>query len=422
MVDAISSINLATKTYFQKKKDEDIAWERLTPSQIIQYMNDGEDVPEEIMRWAEEVSRLEDAPDDVTYESVNGATTMDEINDVNSQGDDEQDAEDAAAKTSMTQAQAFRESMEASGETKYEQGKTLSKMSSGYVIQERLMEASLEGSADEAETISTFAEIRAEMTERKTSSMKQELDNLIAKAQSKDKSLTPADLNRIEVLGGLLNAIGTEAQQDLAQIGAELSALEAEVQQFEALPPTSADFGTETIAVGAELITDDAAEQQQITDAANSANGINTAKITLNMSKYKIFSLLFDRNHRMGLEAIKNGGNAVDAGARGVSALDTAQSNIDTQFTRIEGAQATVEEGTGVGGFDIPRTTAEQDEEAGITDSTTENNEDTADGEEKKSEEIKISSTKTGETDVKDSTLVVDSDELKKRREEKGLA
>ena len=420
MVDAISSINLATKTYFQKKKDEDIAWQRLTPSQIIQYMNAGEDVPEEIMRWAEEVSRLEDAPDDVTYESVNGASTIEEINEVNSQTD-EPVADDAAPKTSMTQAQAFRESMEANGETKYEQGKTLSKMSSGYVIQERLMEASLEGSADEAETISTFAEIRAEMTERKTSSMKQELDNLIAKAQSKDKSLTPADLNRIEVLGGLLNAIGTEAQQDLAQIGAELSALEAEVQQFEALPPTAADFGTETIAVGAELITDDAAEQQQITDAANSANGINTAKITLNMSKYKIFSLLFDRNHRMGLEAIKNGGNAVDAGARGVSALDTAQSNIDTQFTRIEGAQATVEEGTGVQGFDIPRTSAEQDE-AGAAEDTAGTNEDTANEEDKKSEEVKVSSTKTGETDVKDSTLVVDSDELKKRREEKGLA
>ena len=82
MVDAISSINLATKTYFQKKKDEDIAWERLTPSQIIQYMNDGEDVPEEIMRWAEEVSRLEDAPDDVTYEMVNGSTNLEEINEV----------------------------------------------------------------------------------------------------------------------------------------------------------------------------------------------------------------------------------------------------------------------------------------------------------------------------------------------------
>lgn len=426
MVDAISSINLATKTYLQKKKDEDIAWERLTPSQIIQYMNDGEDVPEEIMRWAEDVSKLEDAPDDVTYESVNGATTLEEINNINSQSD-EPDAEDAAAKTSMTQAQAFRESMEASGETKYQQGKTLSKMSSGYVIQEKAMEISLENSADEAETISTVAEIKAEMTERRTSSMKQELDNLIAKAQSKDKSLTPADLNRIAELGGILNALGTQAQADLADIGAELSALEAEVQQFTTLPPEAADFGTEAVAVGAELVTDDTAQQAQINEAASNTDGINTAKITMNMAKYKIFSTLFDRNYRMGLEAIKNGSNAIDAGASGTAALDTAQSGIDTQFTRIEGAQATVENGTGVGGFDIPRTAAQQDnqnaQDANSDSTTSANNDQTASNDEnKKSEEIKISSDKTGETDVKDSTLVVDSDELRKRREEKGLA
>ena len=417
MVDAVSSINLATKTYLQKKKDQDIAWERLTPSQIIQYMNDGEDVPEEIMRWAEDVSKLEDAPDDVTYESVNGATTLDEINDINSQSD-EPDAEDAAAKTSMTQAQAFSESMEASGETKYQQGKTASKITSGYVSQENFMEESLESSADEAESISSLAENNADLTERKSASMKEELDNLIAKAQSKDKSLTVADLNRIAELGGILNAIGTQAQADFADLGAELSALEAEVQQFEVLPQTVVDFGTEAVSVGAELMADDKAQQAQITEAANSANGLNTDKITLNMSKYKIFSSLFERNNRMGQESVKNGENALEAGANGSAVFDTAQDDINSQFTAIEGAQATVEDSSRVAGFVLPQTEAQQDEEKDSPNGAKSTNND----EKKKSEEIKISSDKTGETDVKDSTLVVDSDELKKRRQEKGLA
>ncbi len=423
MVEAVSSINLATKTYMQKKKNEDIAWEKLTPSQILQYMNQGEDVPEEIKRWAEEVNKLQDIPDDVTYASVNGASTTDEINDENSQSD-EPDAEDAASKVTMTQAQQFRQSMELSGESKYEQAKALSNQSKSATKSEEAMETRLDQITQMSEATNMVIEVKARATEKKTSSMKQELDNLLAKAQSNDQSLSPADLNRIAELGGILTSIGTEAQADLAQIGTQLAELDVEMQQFEAIPATATDFGTETVAIGAELVTDDANQQAKITEAANNSNGINTAKVAMNATKLKLFSMLFNRNYRMGINSIKDGGHAMEAGANGVAALDYAKSELDEKFTHLGDAQSRVEGNTGVEGIQVPRAAAEQPN--GQTDESgdTTNNNDLANTEDenKKSEEVKTASSKTGETDVKDSTLVVDTDELKKRRAEKGLA
>ncbi len=423
MVEAVSSIQNAVRTYFDKKKNTDIAWERLTPSQIMDYMNQGEDIPEEIVRWAEEVSKLQDAPDDVTYESVNGATTLDEINDANSQSD-EPDADDAAEKASSTQAQQFRQSMELSGESKYEQGKAMSSQSVSATQAEKMMELKLRIDDKQAEKISTAAEVRANAVENRTSSLKQELDRLLEKAQNKDQDLSPADLNRIAALGTILNGLGAQAQQDITQIGAQLNELDAEIEQFNSIPLTATDFGTETVDIGAELMTGDQEKQQQINEAAKNANGVNTAKVALNASKYKLFSMLFDRNYRMGVIDLKNGGNAMDAGAKGDDAVSASQANIEAQFARVEGAQLTVEDATGVGGIEIPRIdrTEGTDNQAQGTDGTDNTNGTANQEEDKKSEEVKISSDKTEETDVKDSTLVVDSDELKKRREEKGLA
>ena len=125
MVEAVSSVNNAVKTYFQQKKNQDIAWKNLTADEIIKYINQGEDVPEEIKRWATEVQKLQDIPDDITYASVNGSSNKDEIN--NKLADsDEPDADDAAEKTTMTQAQQFRQNLELDGMSKYDQGETMS--------------------------------------------------------------------------------------------------------------------------------------------------------------------------------------------------------------------------------------------------------------------------------------------------------
>lgn len=415
MVEAVTSVTNATKTYMQRIKQQDIAWERLSASQILQYLSEGQDVPPEILRWADEVSKILDAPDDITYDSVNGSSNADDIRNSVAQSD-EPDADDAAAKQTLTQAQAFRQSMELSGESKYNQGKALAGKSVGAVLSEKTMETSLDKSTEDAEQLGAVAELKANTTEQRTSSMKRELDELLEKAQSKDKNLSPADLNRIATLGSMLNLIGMQAQAEISQIGMQLSALEAEIEQFGAIPATATDFGTETVAIGAELMTEDKEQQAKITDAAKNADGINTAKVALNAAKFNIFSMLFDRNYAMGTIDVISGGNAIDAGVSGNAALGAAQSAMSTQFTKITGAQARIEQNTGVEGSAASGTEKPEDDEQ-----TKPEEEKQAEEKEDKSGEVKVAASKTEEKDVKDSTLVIDIDEKKRRRQALGL-
>lgn len=408
MVEAVSSVNNAVKTYFQQKKNQDIAWKNLTADEIIKYINQGEDVPEEIKRWATEVQKLQDIPDDITYASVNGSSNKDEINNTRADSD-EPDADDAAEKTTMTQAQQFRQNLELDGMSKYDQGKTMSDQSVTATKAEETMATRLSEIQELSEVLSSQAENKADETVQKTSSMKQELNQLIEKAKSGDKSLTPADFNRISELGNILNATGLQVQAEIGDIGNQISALDNEIIQFENIAPTATDFGTETVAIGSELVTNDTDKQNEIKNAAQTAKGNDTAKVAVNAAKYNTFRFMFDRNYRMGLTAIKNGGNAMDAGTEGQGLYTSAQSNIDTQVGRVENAQAKIEDSTGVTGTNIQR-----------SDKSEDNNTDNPDN--KKDEEVKISASKTEEKDVKDGTLVIDDDEKKKRREEKGLA
>lgn len=408
MVEAVSSVNNAVKTYFQQKKNQDIAWKNLTADEIIKYINQGEDVPEEIKRWATEVQKLQDIPDDITYDSVNGSSNKDEINNTRADSD-EPDADDAAEKTTMTQAQQFRQNLELDGMSKYDQGKTMSDQSVTATRAEGTMATRLSEIQELSEVLSSQAENKADETVQKTSSMKQELNQLIEKAKSGDKSLTPADFNRISELGNILNATGLQVQAEIGDIGNQISALDNEIIQFENIAPTATDFGTETVAIGSELVTNDTDKQNEIKNAAQTAKGNDTAKVAVNAAKYNTFRFMFDRNYRMGLTAIKNGGNAMDAGTEGQGLYTSAQSNIDTQVGRVENAQAKIEDSTGVTGTNIQR-----------SDKSEDNNTDNPDN--KKDEEVKISASKTEEKDVKDGTLVIDDDEKKKRREETGLA
>lgn len=408
MVEAVSSVNNAVKTYFQQKKNQDIAWKNLTADEIIKYINQGEDVPEEIKHWATEVQKLQDIPDDITYASVNGSSNKDEINNTRADSD-EPDADDAAEKTTMTQAQQFRQNLELDGMSKYDQGKTMSDQSVTATKAEETMATRLSEIQELSEVLSSQAENKADETVQKTSSMKQELNQLIEKAKSGDKSLTPADFNRISELGNILNATGLQVQAEIGDIGNQISALNNEIIQYANVPPTATDFGTETVAIGSELVTNDTDKQNEIKNAAQTAKGNDTAKVAVNAAKYNTFRFMFDRNYRMGLTAIKNGGNAMDAGTEGQGLYTSAQSNIDTQVGRVENAQAKIEDSTGVAGTNIQR-----------SDKSEDNNTDNPDN--RKDEEVKISANKTEEKDVKDGTLVIDDDEKKKRREEKGLA
>jgi hypothetical protein len=54
-------------------------WKKLTPQEIIKEESNGEDIPAEILTWAQQMAAFEKIPDDVTYEQVDGDTGLDAL-------------------------------------------------------------------------------------------------------------------------------------------------------------------------------------------------------------------------------------------------------------------------------------------------------------------------------------------------------
>lgn len=58
----------------------DIAkWKKLTPQEIIKEESKGEEIPAEIVSWAQQMTALAKIPDDVTYEQVDGDVGIDAL-------------------------------------------------------------------------------------------------------------------------------------------------------------------------------------------------------------------------------------------------------------------------------------------------------------------------------------------------------
>lgn len=47
-------------------------WKKLTPQEIIKEQSKGQEIPAEIVTWAQQMQRFDQIPDDVTYEEVDG--------------------------------------------------------------------------------------------------------------------------------------------------------------------------------------------------------------------------------------------------------------------------------------------------------------------------------------------------------------
>ena len=61
MVDAING------NYSVKPQDTSINWNDLTANEVLEYEDEGQEVPEEVLAWAQDMAKTDNA-DDVTYE------------------------------------------------------------------------------------------------------------------------------------------------------------------------------------------------------------------------------------------------------------------------------------------------------------------------------------------------------------------
>lgn len=72
MADPINSVNVNNIGIERYKK--------LTPQEILKKRDEGENVPPEIIAWAQDIIAYSNIPDDVTYESVDGEVGIEALN------------------------------------------------------------------------------------------------------------------------------------------------------------------------------------------------------------------------------------------------------------------------------------------------------------------------------------------------------
>lgn len=416
MVDAISAVNSAINPIVQQRKDQSIDWNKLTASEILEYAGQGQDVPSAILQWAEDYSKIENAPDDVSYESVNGSTDVDEVN-AQTSSTDGPGADDAADKMAMTTAQQDRQNLIDSGTSLYDQGRIFverSDSSTGAVTE---MEGYAQSSAKNSEETAVKAADRAGQTVNSTRSIREEYTALIRKVQSDMKNVTPGDLNRIQQLGTQLNMYGTRAQAELANYDIQLQQIDEQFAQYQTLPQEANDYGSQTVDIGTSLVQNNPNQQETVNTALIENIDGATARAALREARMSEWHFIFERDYQMGLNALESGAEALDSGAEGQSVLDDAVNRNQQSVNEVNNAELRVEESTFIEGFERPAQTNGDENNPANANQAPENNS----GKNQESSQT-TSANKTDDNGVKDTALLTDPLEIQRRKEQLGLA
>lgn len=392
MVDAVSAINGAINSTVQKNKDLTIDWKKLNANEILEYAGQGQDVPIDILKWAEDYAKLEDAPEDVTYDSVGGATTLREANEATAEQEDIPDTEEAKEReeeqkiedtegtggTETTESTGEEDTVEAEDEPSlYEQAGVLIPLSQNGTTSANMMSADTVQKTKESERDAHHSEQKAEITESRIKSDKAEYDDLIKKIQDDKEHVTPGDLLKLQRLSGNMQQTGLRAQSELAVFEIQLQEIEEIFSQYSNIVPEIGDTGTETVTVGNELV-----KQNPPTH-----------------------TFIFNREYIRGKQAIKVGNETISASEQANNRLDDGSSRNTDSISTNQEAEDKVEELTLVEEFDINSPEDKRDQRKAERDKERNNN----------SAAIKIQL-----EGVKDTTIQADDLEIKRRKANRG--
>ncbi len=327
MVDAVSAINGAINSTVQKNKDLTIDWRNLKAQEVLDYAGQGQDVPIDILKWAEDYAKLEDAPEDVTYDSVGGATTLKDANekagqagdvDASSEAEDSEDAKKAEEekKVEDTEGTGDPQDTEATGDEEdvaaesepslYEQAGALIPQSQDGNTTANMISADSLTKAAESQEIAEEGTQKADRTESIVKSAKSQYDELVKKLQDDKENVTPGDLLKLQELSGRMQITGLKAQSELAVFDVQLQEIEEVFSQYSDMTPEIQEVGSETVTVGNELV------KQNPPD----------------------WPFIFSNEYMRGKEAIRVGSSAI-------SSADNARDRVDDSINKENAAQNT---------------------------------------------------------------------------------
>lgn len=387
-----------------------INWKQLTAKEVIKKEKEGQTAPPEILKWAEEIAKINNAPDDVTYDIARGVTDIDKLNELlnntvtantETENNPEENAENPEQTEEANAAQQFRQGLADSGVGLRSQGRIMTGLSAEAQTQVLAMMGNAVSNAQNASNINAEADTLTDKTISDTEATKQEYDSLMNRAQSENNPLTREERARLTVLGQQLGKIGTEAQQQLQNMSNEINTIDASASQNSAITQNATMYGAETADVGLELMGKN--EEQRGNTAQELKTGTDSSAgktIQDAIGRVNIFKLIFNANYRTGFLAARQGAETMDTASLGEEANASAQSVIEITGNKVNTNKQKIENAT---------TAKAQDNSPAETDTNNQTDEEKAAEEQ---ENLTLA----------DTTITTDANEIIKRKERKGLS
>ena len=377
MVDAISG------NYGTKPQDLSINWNDLTANEVLEYQDEGQEVPDEVLAWAQQMAGTENA-DEITYEM---ASSEDEGTTGNAATDLRQQLSDGGM------------SLKNQGKVFIEESKTKEDLTLQSITEMAPLLASAEAIGDEATAIGDNVKTQLD-------SLKSQIESLIAENKKPRILQNPAERGEIQGLQAVAAALGQNAQNQIEGLDAELDEIDAIVNGGAVSSQESIDFGSETVSIGNELLGDKSSRNIGIV-AGMVAGAFTGVGMILGGLFGGIFGGLFGGGKKVGREAVEQGTETMTVGqqgmqiaeetadAYGVSIKDVAESENDVK-TASDGTQ-TGDDTTG----------------GEPTDNLTANS----------NESVQEGSAQTDiDPTLADTSITTDPDEILRRKERRGLA
>ena len=381
MVDAING------NYGAKSQDLSINWNDLTATEVLAYEDEGQDVPDAILAWAQEMAGTENA-DQITYE-------MYEENGENSSGNAATDLRQELSDSHL--------SLKAQGKIFIEQSKEKEEIT----LQSITEMAPLLNVAQE---IGTEAEAIGDAAKTQLEAIKNQIQALISEKDDKPKLFqNRSERGEIQGLQAVAEALGANAEGQLQGLDAELDEVDEIVNNGAFSSQTSIDFGSETVAIGNELLGDKGGRNIGIV-AGVVGGALTGVGMLLGGLIGGIFGGLFGGKKKVGREAVEQGTQTMTVGQQGMQISEQAADAYGVSIKDVFNSENDVNnasEGTQTGDGSTGG-----EELTGGEDATAASSESVQEG---SAEEV-IDPT------LADTSITTDPDEILRRKERRGLA
>ena len=226
-----------TRLPFQQPKTQTVVnWNSCTADEILNYEEEGQEVPEQYLKWAEEMAAAMNVQDDVTYEMANGQVNEEE--------------------GGMNAAQTFRSELGDSGVSLKQQGQIF--ITECQDKEEQTL-ASIENMAPLLSQSEEINEEASQLADQTKSRLQEISDQINAQVSEKNTVKTRflgsnEDKGELKGLQAVAGALANAASAQLEGLNENLTDIQGVVNEGAAISQLSQDYGTETVAIGNELL------------------------------------------------------------------------------------------------------------------------------------------------------------------------